>query len=41
MYRALDGGYYWYLNALQTPKGLFNLLRAYLAPKYNKAPKGL
>jgi hypothetical protein len=40
MYSALEGGYYWYLNALQTPKGLFNLFSAHLAPKYDKAPKG-
>jgi hypothetical protein len=40
MHSALDAGRYWYLNALKTPKGLFNLFRTHLEPLYDKAPKG-
>ncbi|EDN05885.1 predicted protein [Histoplasma mississippiense (nom. inval.)] len=39
MRTALEDGRYWYLNALQTPKGLFNLFRTHLEPFYDKVPK--
>ncbi|EEH09928.1 conserved hypothetical protein [Histoplasma capsulatum G186AR] len=39
MRSALEDGRYWYLNALQTPKGLFNLFRTHLEPFYDKVPK--
>ncbi|KKZ59043.1 hypothetical protein EMCG_00911 [[Emmonsia] crescens] len=39
MKTALEEGRYWYLNALQTPKGLFNLFRRHLKPFYDKVPK--
>lgn len=39
MRSALENGRYWYLNALQTPKGLFNLCRTHLEPFYDKVPK--
>ncbi|KMP09532.1 hypothetical protein CIRG_09702 [Coccidioides immitis RMSCC 2394] len=39
MKRALDDGQNWYLNALQTPKGLFNLFRTHLQPFFDEVPK--
>ncbi|KKZ60961.1 hypothetical protein EMCG_04384 [[Emmonsia] crescens] len=39
MRSALDDGRYWYLNALKTPKGLFNLFRTHLEPLYDKVSK--
>ncbi|KAK2808553.1 hypothetical protein FQN50_004585 [Emmonsiellopsis sp. PD_5] len=40
MNSSLKGGRYWYLNALKTPKGLFNLFRTHLEPLYDKTPAG-
>lgn len=39
---ALQNGHYWYLSALQTRKGLFNLFEQHLEPRYDKSsdPKG-
>ncbi|PGH14788.1 hypothetical protein AJ79_02804 [Helicocarpus griseus UAMH5409] len=35
MKSALEDGRYWYLNALQTPKGLFNLFRTHIEPLHD------
>ena len=34
---ALENGHYWYLSALQTPKGLFNLFEQHLEPRYDRS----
>lgn len=39
MNRAFDQRHYWYLMALQTPRGLFNLCRRQLQPLYDQVPK--
>lgn len=39
MKSALQDGRYWYLNALQTPKGLFSLFRGHLGYFYDQVPK--
>ncbi|QSS64187.1 hypothetical protein I7I51_01252 [Histoplasma capsulatum] len=39
MKSALEDGRYWYLNALQTPKGLFNLFRRHIKPFYDNVSK--
>ncbi|OJD09884.1 hypothetical protein AJ78_08879 [Emergomyces pasteurianus Ep9510] len=39
MMSALEDGRYWYLNALRTPKGLFNLFRTHLEPLYDRVSK--
>lgn len=39
MKEALEDGRYWYLNALQTPKGLFNLFRKHLQPFFDDIAK--
>jgi hypothetical protein len=36
---ALEDGRYWYWNALQTAKGLFNVFRTHLQPFYDTASK--
>ncbi|KKZ63886.1 hypothetical protein EMCG_01839 [[Emmonsia] crescens] len=41
MKTALDDCQYWYLSALHTPKGLFNLFRMHLEPMFDKAPKAV
>ncbi|EEP75808.1 predicted protein [Uncinocarpus reesii 1704] len=38
MKTALISGRYWYFNALQTPKGLFNLFRQHLRSRFDKTP---
>ncbi|KAL2838529.1 hypothetical protein BJY01DRAFT_258009 [Aspergillus pseudoustus] len=38
MDRGFDDCHYWYLMALQTPKGLFNVSRSHLQPLYDKVP---
>lgn len=39
MSNALEDGRYWYWNALQTPKGLFNIFRTHLQVLYDKVSK--
>lgn len=39
MNNALEDGRYWYWNALQTPKGLFNIFRTHLETFYDKVSK--
>ncbi|TPX26457.1 hypothetical protein DIZ76_011919 [Coccidioides immitis] len=36
MRTALEDGRYWYLNALQSPKGLFNLFRRHLQAQFDE-----
>lgn len=36
MKTVLSDGRYWYLNALQSPKGLFNIFRTHLQPQFDK-----
>ncbi|KMU75971.1 hypothetical protein CISG_05456 [Coccidioides immitis RMSCC 3703] len=36
MRTALEDGRYWYLNALQSPKGLFNLFRRHLQARFDE-----
>lgn len=40
MDRAWDQRHYWYLSALKSPKGLFNLFRDQLQPLYEEPPEG-
>jgi hypothetical protein len=40
MNRTWEQHHYWYLSALQSPKGLFNLFRGQLQPLYEEPPKG-
>lgn len=40
MKNALEDGRYWYLHALRTPKGLFNIFRTHLGSFYDKSPEG-
>lgn len=40
MNRTWEQRHYWYLSALQSPKGLFNLFREQLQPLYEEPPKG-
>ncbi|PGH32008.1 hypothetical protein GX50_05202 [[Emmonsia] crescens] len=39
MRSALENGRYWYSNALQTPRGLFNIFRTHLEPFYEEVSK--
>lgn len=39
MNRTWEQHHYWYLSALQSPKGLFNLFRGQLQPLYEEPPK--
>lgn len=39
MKNALEDGRYWYVNALQTPKGLFNIFRTHLESLYGRVPE--
>ncbi|PGH01311.1 hypothetical protein AJ79_07948 [Helicocarpus griseus UAMH5409] len=39
MASAFSDGRYWYLKALQTPKGLFNIFRDHLQPRYDTVSK--
>ncbi|KAK2738209.1 hypothetical protein FQN55_000623 [Onygenales sp. PD_40] len=39
MKTALDDGRFWYLSALQTPKGLFNVFRAHIQTMFDEVPK--
>lgn len=38
MKNALENGRYWYINALGTPKGLFNVFRRHIQNSFEKVP---